>query len=117
MPWRHEVREVEDLEVNLDGPVMLGDREGVFVHSFKCRVCRLEFQLFSWRRERHMVETTFCPECGTRGRKLHWRLPVNESPAFGSGTEIYRLNPYPHSGGFVDDSDLTGDWGPTPDEG
>lgn len=86
-------------EPNLDGPVMLADRTGVYVHSFKCRHCRLEFQLFSWLDDRHTSARVFCPECGLAGRKLHWIATVNEAPEFlgGSGREIFRLNPHPGS--------------------
>src|SRR3972149_5876302 len=61
-------------------PVGLKDREGVFVHAFKCRRCLLEFQLYSWRRDRHKVGQVFCPECGERTRMLHWRAGLDASP-------------------------------------
>jgi len=74
---------VSDLpEPDLIGPVMLADREGVFIHSFKCRDCRLEFAVFSWLANRHRVGVTFCPECGERTPMLHKRATVNESPTF-----------------------------------
>ena len=91
-------------EPDLEGPVMLADRTGVYVHSFKCRACRLEFQVFSWVDDRHSSALVFCPECATSGRKLHWISTINESPMFmaGSGREIFRLNPYPGSILLVD---------------
>jgi hypothetical protein len=71
-------------------------REGVFVHAFKCLKCRLEFQVYSWRRDRHRVGRVFCPECGEQTPMLHWRTCVNESkePASreDSDWEIYKLN-------------------------
>lgn len=86
-------------EPDLVGPVMLADREGVFVHSFKCRVCRLEFMVFSWLPNRHRVGVTFCPECGERTPMLHRRATVNESPSFTlNGTnEIFGLSGRPDS--------------------
>jgi hypothetical protein len=53
------------------GPVTIQDREGVFVHAFKCLQCRLEFKLYSWRRDRHRVGQAFFPECGERTSMLH----------------------------------------------
>jgi hypothetical protein len=75
-------------------PVGVEDREGVFVHAFKCRDCRLEFQLYSWKRDRHRVGEVYCPECGRATRMLHWRACVNPSRTPGgpeSATEIYSL--------------------------
>lgn len=112
LPWEFRVVEADELQVDVDGPVMLEHREGVFVHSFKCRACRLEFQLFSWVRDRHHAADVHCPECGRLGRKLHWMLPVNDSAEFGSGREIYQLNPHPNSGGLMEDSDTQSPWGP-----
>ncbi len=117
LPWKYRIVEADSLKVNVGGPVMLEDRQGVFVHSFKCRNCRLEFQLYSWVRDRHTATNVVCPECGhIGGRKLHWMTPVNESCAFESGTEIYNLSPYPYSGGLLADSDISGTWGPGPDD-
>lgn len=77
------------------GPVRLQDREGVFVHAFKCLKCRLEFQVYSWRRDRHRVGRVYCPECGERTPMLHWRTCVNESKQQASreegAWEIYNL--------------------------
>lgn len=84
---------------DLDGPVMLEDREGVFIHSFKCRVCRVEFMVFSWLPNRHRVGITFCPECGRQTSMLHRRATVNERPDFTlNGTnEIFGLSSRPDS--------------------
>lgn len=81
-------------EPDLVGPVMLEDREGVFIHTFKCRICRLEFMVFSWLADRHRVGTTFCPECGQRTPMLHKRATVNECPGFtlDGQTEIFGLS-------------------------
>ncbi len=49
------------MPVKAPGPVTLQDRQGVFVHSFKCSICDLEFVVFSWRANRHRVGSTFCP--------------------------------------------------------
>jgi hypothetical protein len=70
------------------------EREGVFVHAFKCRQCGLEFQLYSWRSDRHRVGNVFCPECGEATPMLHWRTCVNESRQVGTredAWEIYKL--------------------------
>jgi hypothetical protein len=70
------------------------EREGVFVNAFKCRVCGLEFQLYSWKRDRHRVGSVFCPECGEKTPMLHWRTCVNESTEVGSREddwEIYKM--------------------------
>ena len=116
LPWGPRIIEADGLQVNVDGPVMLEDRQGIVVHSFKCRICRLELQLYSWVRDRHTAINVACPQCGhVGGRKLHWMTPVNESRAFGSGTKIHDLNPHPYSGGLLADSDISGPWGPGPD--
>ncbi len=74
--------------------VRVEEREGVFVHAFKCRSCGLEFQLYSWRRDRHKVGQVFCPECGEQTPMLHWRTCVNQSKQVGrqeEDWEIYKL--------------------------
>jgi hypothetical protein len=76
------------------GPVTLQDRQGVFAHSFKCSICDLEFVVFSWRANRHVVGTTFCPECGVLTPMLHWRVQTSQSLEFcsdGPGREIYQM--------------------------
>lgn len=103
------------------GPVTLADRDGVFVHSFKCSVCDLEFVLFSWQAHRHSVGATYCPECGQRTPMLHWLGQTSDSPTFrtdGPGTEIYQMSPL-IDGPMLDDSvppaDDRFDFPPPPD--
>ena len=86
--------EVARMPVKRPGPVTLQDRQGVFVHSFKCSICDLEFMVFSWRADHHRVGSTYCPECGRRTPMLHWRAQTSESPDFssdGPGLEIYQM--------------------------
>ena len=86
--------------ISLEGAVILADRTGVYVHAFKCRNCRLEFQLFSWLDDRHSASSVHCPECGSvGGGKLHWIATVNESTEFwsGSGREIFEISRHPRS--------------------
>jgi hypothetical protein len=78
-------------------------REGVFVHSFKCCHCGVHFQTFSWKADRHMIGSVTCPECGGGDRFAHWRATVNQRKASGSrGTEIRDLFPYPYSEEMAD---------------
>jgi hypothetical protein len=93
----------------LDGPVMLADRQGVYAHSFKCGVCRLEWVLFSWRRNRHRVGKVYCPECGLRTPMIHYRATLSTSATMildqsqpGDSLEIYHCFP-------VGDADLMND--------
>jgi hypothetical protein len=76
------------------GPVTLQHRQGVFVHSFKCSICDLEFMVFSWRANRHRVGSTFCPECGRATPMIHWRTQTSTRLDFssdGPGREIYQM--------------------------
>ncbi len=84
------------------GPVTLVNREGVFAHSFKCARCDLEFVIFSWRRDRHGVGKTACPECGRTTPMLHWLAVVSASRTFGEGPEIFDFVP-------IGDADLRDD--------
>ena len=87
-------QDVARMPVKGPGPVTLQDRQGVFVHSFKCSICDLEFVVFSWRADRHRVGSTFCPECGERTPMQHWRAQSSESLEFrlaGPGLEIYQM--------------------------
>jgi hypothetical protein len=96
--------------VKTPGPVTLPDRQGVFVHSFKCSVCDLEFAVFSWRAHRHRVGSVCCPECGRRTPMLHWVAQTSNSVAFeprGPGLEIFAMNPRSGSS-LLDDSILPG---------
>ena len=79
------------------------ERQGVYVHSFKCFCCGLHFQTFSWQANRHSVGTIACPECGDRERLVHWRATVNQCKTFRSGgTEIHNLFPHPDSSQMAD---------------
>lgn len=71
------------------------ERQGVFIHSFKCLHCSLEFALFSWWPDRHMVVNTGCPECCRVTQKSHWMSTVSDNPrqAFGKGPEIFHYSP------------------------
>jgi DNA-directed RNA polymerase subunit RPC12/RpoP len=73
--------------------VPLREREGVFVHAFKCMECGLEFHLFSWRANRHRVGEVHCPECGRTTRMIHKRACVNENKKFDAlgDREIFSL--------------------------
>jgi DNA-directed RNA polymerase subunit RPC12/RpoP len=93
MPTRRS--EAKQGHIGDAGQVGPKDRQGVFVNAFKCRRCSLEFQLYSWRRDRHKVGQVFCPECGEQTPMLHWRTCVNQSREVGSGEdgawEIFNL--------------------------
>ncbi len=81
------------------------ERQGVYVHSFKCFSCGLHFMTFSWQVDRHKVGEIMCPECGERERLGHWRVLVNGQAGVGEGgSEIYDLCPYPGSGEPLPDS-------------
>ena len=88
--------------------VSLAEREGVYVHSFMCNVCGLHFNVYSWKADRHRAATTWCPECGTRGRFRHFFKTVNESPTMSleesRKLEIYDLCEYPRAQ-LLDDSE------------
>ena len=100
--------------VSVIGPVMLADREGVFVHSWKCLGCRVEFVVFSWLLNRHRVGRTFCPECGQRTPMIHWRdtfsasrrMIVDDS-RLGHSLEIFDCVPCGDAD-LMDDSSLPG---------
>ncbi len=95
-PRTMSAEEVEQMPVKRPGPITLQDRQGVFVHSFKCSICDVEFVVFSWRADRHRVGSTFCPECGTRTPMIHWRAQTSDSLEFrsdGYGLEIHQMCP------------------------
>lgn len=73
----------------------LSERQGLFIHSFKCLDCSLEFAIFSWWPDRHTVVNTACPECGRVTQKSHWLATVDSTPgrAFGKGPEIFQHSP------------------------
>ena len=84
--------------VDLSGWVQLADRQGVFAQSFRCLACTLHFVLLSWSRTRHTPETIGCPECGQRGRFLHYTTEVSRSVRFriddGRDLEIFDVWPF-----------------------
>ncbi len=96
-----EMAEVQIADLQWGHPVVvpLSEREGVYVHSWKCLTCSLEFMTFSWQANRHRVGTIACPECGNRAPMFHCRAVVNESPTFSldGPQEIFRLWPWPGS--------------------
>lgn len=74
----------------------LGSRQGVFVHTFKCMECSLEFAVFSWWPDRHTVVNTACPECRRVTQKSHWLAVISERADMvfdGSSPEIFDLSP------------------------
>ena len=73
----------------------LAERQGLFIHTFQCMECSLEFALFSWFRDRHSVVNTACPECQRVTQKSHWMSIVDSTPerAFGEGPEIFHYSP------------------------
>ena len=95
--------------------VPIKDREGVYVHSFICKsmvgdnLCNLHFMTFSWQADRHRVNALVCPECGGKGRFIHWRSILTESPKMkllregDPATEIYAVFPFPDSN-LIDDT-------------
>lgn len=86
----------------------LSERQGLFIHSFKCLDCSLEFALFSWWPDRHSVVNTACPECGRVTQKSHWLARVSDNPrqAFGQGPEIFHYSPVGPSPRLMADSSL-----------
>ena len=71
------------------------ERQGLFIHTFKCEACSLEFAGFSWWPDRHAVVNTACPECQQVTRKMHFMSTVTAEPGqgFGAGPEIYQFSP------------------------
>lgn len=71
------------------------ERQGLFIHTFKCEACSLEFAIFSWWPDRHTVVNTACPECHRITPKAHWMSTVSDDPAqrFGEGPEIFNYSP------------------------
>ena len=71
------------------------ERQGLFIHTFKCEACSLEFAIFSWWPDRHTVVNTACPECLRITRKAHWMSTVADEPTqnFGERPEIFNYSP------------------------
>lgn len=83
------------LEPSIQSFAPLSERQGLFIHTFQCMACSLEFAIFSWWRDRHTVVNTACPECKRVTQKNHWMSTVSDMPgqAFGQGPEIYQYSP------------------------
>jgi transcription elongation factor Elf1 len=79
-----KIGDLEKIKNRPDVPneVKLKDREGVFVHHYKCRYCNLEFKIYSWLEFKHNEDNVYCPECGKKGGKLHFQETINESKEF-----------------------------------
>ena len=87
------------------------ERQGLFIHTFKCEACSLEFAIFSWWPDRHTVVNTACPECQRITPKAHWMSTVADDPTqrFGEGPEIFHYSPAgPHPKLMADSSLFTG---------
>jgi hypothetical protein len=71
------------------------ERQGLFIHTFQCMACSLEFAIFSWWPDRHTVVNTTCPECHRITQKSHWMSIVADNPKqrFGEGPEIFHYSP------------------------
>ena len=84
-----------DLQPSVTSFAPLSERQGLFIHSFQCMACSLEFALFSWFRDRHSVVNIACPECQRVTQKSHWLAVVDSTPGrrFGEGPEIFHYSP------------------------
>jgi hypothetical protein len=83
-------------------------RQGLFIHTFKCEACSLEFAIFSWWPNRHTVVNTACPECQRVTRKAHFLSTVSDNPAqrFGEEPEIFHYSPVGPDPRIMADSSL-----------
>lgn len=84
-----------DVQPSVQTFAPLEERQGLFIHTFKCMACSLEFALFSWWPDRHTVVNTACPECHRVTQKSHWMsaLPLTPGQEFGEGPEIWNYSP------------------------
>ena len=84
------------------------ERQGLFIHTFQCMACSLEFAIFSWWPDRHTVVNTSCPECHRVTQKSHWMSTVASNPAqrFGEGPEIFHYSPAGPNPQLMADSSL-----------
>lgn len=83
-------------------------RQGLFIHTFQCLNCSLEFAVFSWWADRHTVVNTACPECCRITQKTHWCADIRTTPgtAFGDGPEIFDFSPVGESARIMPDSSI-----------
>ena len=84
------------------------ERQGLFIHTFQCMACSLEFAIFSWWPDRHTVVNTACPECHRITQKSHWVSTVADNPKqrFGEGPEIFHYSPFGPDPQLMADSSL-----------
>jgi len=84
------------------------ERQGLFIHTFQCQACSLEFAIFSWWPDRHTVVNTACPECRRITQKSHWMSTVADNPAqrLGEGPEIFHYSPVGPDPRIMADSSL-----------
>ena len=95
--FESRIEDIDPAEVqpSIQSFAPLSERQGLFIHTFQCMACSLEFALFSWWRDRHTVVNTACPECQRVTRKSHWLSVVDSTPGrrFDEGPEIHHWSP------------------------
>lgn len=99
------------LQPSIQSFAPFSERQGLFIHTFRCMACSLEFAIFSWWPDRHTVVNTACPECHRITQKSHFMSTVSDTPgqAFGQGPEIYHYSPVgPDPAVMLDSSLFTG---------
>ena len=84
------------------------ERQGLFIHTFQCEECSLEFAIFSWWPDRHTVANTACPECQRITRKAHFMSTVSDNTMqrFGEGPEFFNISPVGPDPKLMADSSL-----------
>jgi len=70
---------VGPLDIEPTGPVTMEERQGVFLHGFRCSRCCLHFALVSWLPDRHRVGEVACPECREVTPMVHWLSVLSRS--------------------------------------
>ena len=85
----------ESLQPSITSFAPFVQRQGLFIHTFQCMACSLEFAIFSWWPDRHTVVNTACPECRRITQKSHWMATVSDTPGptFGQGPEVHHYSP------------------------
>ena len=109
--FRIEEVDPADLQPSIQSFAPFSERQGLFVHTFQCEACSLEFAIFSWWPDRHTVVNTACPECHRVTPKSHFMSTISDIPgqAFGQGPEIYHYSPVgPDPKIMMDSSVFTG---------